>query len=213
MDSSTMGKKRNHDAGRIWAGVADITPDGLFQAVTELAEIFWPGIGDEWTYSNYRAVWTEPGAYLTVYADRRKTDGSGASLTPVDVAIMTVSERTDDCYLEVFYSYDQGIALAIVAMLHKRYGATELPTTGDQGQEVMPDQERQPWGAEAWYRKFTLEERGRYDNLRPLKEAWERGEITDAQIAEQFTKTADTIRGWRRNLRKKGAPDMNWKKA
>lgn len=85
--------------------------------------------------------------------------------------------------------------------------------TPNQGQPTTPDRGRQPWEAEEWYRELTLEERTRYNNLRPLKDAWEGGEITDTQLAKQFMKSADTIRGWRRDLRKKGAPDMDWRKA
>lgn len=66
--------------------------------------------------------------------------------------------------------------------------------------------------SEKWYKGLTLEEKQRYDLLLPYKSAWEKNEITNSELAKIAGKESDTVRGWRRNLRKAGAPNMDWKK-
>ncbi len=117
MDSSTTWKKRKHDAGRVYAGMCSIEPDALHELIVDLAVIFWPDVGDVWTYNNYRPVWTLEGSYMTVYADRRKTDGSGVSITPVDVVSIAIDDTAAGRWLEVHYSYDAMFANAIVGQL------------------------------------------------------------------------------------------------
>jgi hypothetical protein len=68
------------------------------------------------------------------------------------------------------------------------------------------------WEREAWYQELTLNERINYDFLRPHKEDWEQGRVTDGELAKKAQKTAKTIREWRSKLRDHGAPDMEWKK-
>ncbi len=70
------------------------------------------------------------------------------------------------------------------------------------------------WANEEWYKSpsLSLEDRQRYDWLRPHKEKWEAGEITNRELSELFGKSIDTVRGWRRKLNQKRCPDMNWKK-
>ncbi len=76
---------------------------------------------------------------------------------------------------------------------------------------TVPD-EAVPWVSESWYLALTIEERWRYDNLRAYKVQWEAGTINDRELAERFAKEKDTIARWRRDLRRRGAPEMDWKK-
>lgn len=61
-----------------------------------------------------------------------------------------------------------------------------------------------------WYQRCTAEERQRHDLLMAYKQGWLDGDVTDADIAKAISKSADTVRRWRRDLRKAGAPDMDW---
>jgi len=69
-----------------------------------------------------------------------------------------------------------------------------------------------PWANEDWYLGLVIEDRLRYDALRPYKDAWEANGVSEATLARQIGKTPDTTRRWRRDLRKKGALDMEWEK-
>ena len=89
-------------------------------------------------------------------------------------------------------------------------GATsEIPKSDDAAQRAGPPP---AWVNQDWYRNLTPEERERYDRLRPYKERWERNEITDNDLAQMWSRHSTTISGWRRNLRKRHAPDMDWEK-
>ena len=65
---------------------------------------------------------------------------------------------------------------------------------------------------EDWYQGLSPEDRRRYDFLLPHKERWESSSINDRSLAEREGVTVDTIRRWRRNLRRQGAPSMDWVK-
>lgn len=68
------------------------------------------------------------------------------------------------------------------------------------------------WANQDWYLGMSINERERYDRLRPHKKDWEAGNITDAELAKLFSKHITTVARWRRELKKQKAPDMDWQK-
>lgn len=90
-------------------------------------------------------------------------------------------------------------------------------TAGDQAGEMQSSSldlpaEPPAWSNEKWYMDLNIEWRERYDRLAPYRSDWESGKITDGDLAKVFGKAIDTIRGWRRELRSKKAPGMDWQK-
>lgn len=63
-----------------------------------------------------------------------------------------------------------------------------------------------------WYQALSPEQRRRYDILLPYRDDWEAGDVSDRELADSEGVTVDTIRRWRRDLRRLGAPNMDWEK-
>lgn len=78
--------------------------------------------------------------------------------------------------------------------------------------EQKTEEDIPTWANEAWYTALAIDERQRYHWLRPYKERWEMGEMTDNELARELGKSVDTIRRWRRDLEKKNCPDMDWQR-
>lgn len=106
-------------------------------------------------------------------------------------------------------------ALVLAGQLetHNAIDAPSLADTWPAGQ-IEPQRQRAAavWANEDWHRELTIDERERYDRLRPYKERWEAGDVTTKELAEAFGVSEDTIRRWRRELARSGALDMDWKK-
>lgn len=81
-----------------------------------------------------------------------------------------------------------------------RLGRSAQPADEAQTAETTP----------AWYQQLTAEDRRRHDLLSPYKQKWIDGEVIDADIAKEYSVSVDTIRRWRHDLGKRGAPDMDW---
>lgn len=65
---------------------------------------------------------------------------------------------------------------------------------------------------EQWYQLLASNRRNWYDSLLPHKEAWEAGDISNAELGDLVGQNADTVRRWRRELHAAGAPNMEWVK-
>lgn len=180
-------KRRKHDSGLVFSGVCYIGPDDVFQAAVEMAAVFGPDVGEEWRYCNFRPVWTKPGRYFTVYADRKHTGDGPVTLTPVDVAVVSIARRNgSEWNLKVFFSYSPDLALALVGMLSER-GNVALPTDTQTGGGAVS----RPEG----YELLTDRER---EIVHFLADGW-----SDKKIADRLVIAPATVKKHRQNIEEK----------
>lgn len=126
-------RTRKMDSGKIFDGMLErAKPDDIFEFVYELAQTFWPDIGDDYTYQNFQVEWVQSEKHIRVLAHRIKTATGGESVTPFDIADIVIETWADACWVQVYYSYYPDFARAVVGHLIQRqqqFSSSKAATT------------------------------------------------------------------------------------